>query len=397
MIVDAPLKFPEEICFAILGESEISKVLVKILELLRPQATFAGFVDDPVEAGESVLVICELERDAARDLFLSRRDDPDIIFMPLPVDEMWSYWEFACHFLDRLSYDDGEVRTSRQDFVELLHARGRAKKDPQPGEPQLTPHSYLSLISETVMKHEEDVVEVLRGLSDDHSRQVYKMLIAGEPEQHWSHYTARAFKSVQYFDYIRHQHCQVMLNGGVLGGYELPFFISHLPMGAEIHNVDPLGHDPLTDYVRPWIEAGSHRVVEHKVALEEYCGEVELPFDDEGEVSLYAKLALPDLPTVAFPCLTMDEFVSRQGFERLDLIKLDLEGAESKMLTKSIETIRRFRPQLAISIYHFTFDFWNIPRLLFRACQDYTFHVEVYSFERWETIFYAIPKELGGG
>ena len=104
---------------------------------------------------------------------------------------------------------------------------------------------------------------------------------------------------------------------------------------------------------------------------------------------------MPDLPMVAFPCLTMDQLVEEQGFERLDLIKLDLEGAESKMLTKSMDTIRRFRPQLAISIYHFTFDFWNIPLFFMRLCEDYTFHVEVYSFERWETILYAIPKELG--
>jgi hypothetical protein len=73
---------------------------------------------------------------------------------------------------------------------------------------------------------------------------------------------------------------------------------------------------------------------------------------------------------------------------------LDLEGADGKTLTKSVETIQRFRPQLAISIYHFTNDFWLIPRFLFRVCQDYTFHVEVYSFERWETILYAIPKEI---
>ncbi len=340
MIVDAPLKFPEEISFVILGESDISGLLVKILALLRPQASFIGYVDDPDEAGDNTLVVCELERQEARDLFVSRRDDPDIIFMPLPVDEMWSYWEFARHFLDRLEYD-GEVKTTRENFVELLLFRRRAKRNAETQELELTPHSYLSLISERVMEHEDEIVEVLQGLTDNHSRQVYKMLITGEPEQHWSHFTARAFRSVQYFDYIKHQHCQVVLNGGVLGGYELPFFISRLPMGAEIHNIDPLGHDPLTDYVRHWVAAGSHRVVEQKVALEEYCGEVELPFDNEGEVSLYAKMVLPDLPLVAFPCLTMDQLVADQGFDRVDLIKLDLEGADSKTLTKAIDTIQR--------------------------------------------------------
>ena len=35
-----------------------------------------------------------------------------------------------------------------------------------------------------------------------------------------------------------------------------------------------------------------------------------------------------------------------------------------------------------------------MPLYVAEICPDYDFHLEVYSFERWETILYAVPKEL---
>ena len=38
--------------------------------------------------------------------------------------------------------------------------------------------------------------------------------------------------------------------------------------------------------------------------------------------------------------------------ERVDFIKMDIEGAEPKALIGAERTIREHRPQLAISVYH---------------------------------------------
>jgi FkbM family methyltransferase len=50
--------------------------------------------------------------------------------------------------------------------------------------------------------------------------------------------------------------------------------------------------------------------------------------------------------------ITIDGFVRRFSLARVDFIKMDIEGAESDAMTGACETIRRFRPRLAISAYH---------------------------------------------
>ena len=43
---------------------------------------------------------------------------------------------------------------------------------------------------------------------------------------------------------------------------------------------------------------------------------------------------------------------------------MDIEGAEMPALIGGINTIKKYRPQLAISIYHTNSDFINIPLYL---------------------------------
>ncbi|MDP6407007.1 MAG: FkbM family methyltransferase [Alphaproteobacteria bacterium] len=389
MIVNAPLRFPEDITYCLLGDSDLTRHLADLLALLRPAARFAGFVDEV--PAEHHLVVAELASEQAKTLFHERRNDPRLIVFPLPVDEMWSYWEFSRGFPGEVRYDGG-LHIDSPDFLKYLASQKRIDID-KAGNIQVPRGSYLVNLEDEVAANRASIAEVAAVLSDERSRQVYEMIMAGEPQQHWAHYLGRVFGSIQYFDYLDFADCQVVINGGVLGGYEIPFLACHLPPGAQVHNVDPLGHAPLTAYVRPWLEAGLQSFHEHAVALENYTGSLELPFDAEGEVSAWIKAMHPEAPTVTFPCTTIDAFVAAEGLDRLDLIKLDLEGADANAIAGAANSIRRMRPQLAVSIYHFVPDFWQIPKALIELCPDYDFHLEVYSYERWETIFYAIPRE----
>ena len=54
-------------------------------------------------------------------------------------------------------------------------------------------------------------------------------------------------------------------------------------------------------------------------------------------------------------------------------IKMDLEGAEISALKGAEQTIRRNRPQLAISLYHSLPDMWTIPLLIKQIVPEYKF------------------------
>ena len=75
--------------------------------------------------------------------------------------------------------------------------------------------------------------------------------------------------------------------------------------------------------------------------------------------------------------------------KRATLIKMDIEGAEFKALLGCKQTIAKWRPRLAISIYHKPEDILEIPALLLEMQPDYQFALRHYSFGASETILYA--------
>jgi hypothetical protein len=50
--------------------------------------------------------------------------------------------------------------------------------------------------------------------------------------------------------------------------------------------------------------------------------------------------------------------------DRIDFIKLDIEGAELQALKGAEQTLRRHRPRLVIALYHDARDWADIPTYL---------------------------------
>ena len=49
---------------------------------------------------------------------------------------------------------------------------------------------------------------------------------------------------------------------------------------------------------------------------------------------------------------TLDAFVEERSVDRVDVVKLDVEGAEELVLRGSKRVIDQFRPKLTIASYH---------------------------------------------
>ena len=94
------------------------------------------------------------------------------------------------------------------------------------------------------------------------------------------------------------------------------------------------------------------------------------------------------------PSVSIDDFVKTESLNRLDLIKLDVEGAEPEVIGGGVESIRKFRPQIAVSIYHKLEQFFEIPLYLNEQLSDYRFHIEFYNPYCIDTILYAIPEKI---
>ncbi|EGJ51984.1 FkbM family methyltransferase [Desulfocurvibacter africanus] len=88
---------------------------------------------------------------------------------------------------------------------------------------------------------------------------------------------------------------------------------------------------------------------------------------------------------------TIDETVATEGIPRVDFIKMDIEGAELKALHGAEATLRRFRPRLAVCLYHNPEDFHTIPDYLQSLGLGYRFHLNHHYINEWETVLYATP------
>lgn len=76
--------------------------------------------------------------------------------------------------------------------------------------------------------------------------------------------------------------------------------------------------------------------------------------------------------------------------ERASFIKMDVEGAEYEALEGAENTIIKYKPKLAICVYHKPEDIWNIPGLILSMRSDYKLYFRHYSDGDTETVLYAL-------
>src|SRR5581483_7235578 len=87
--------------------------------------------------------------------------------------------------------------------------------------------------------------------------------------------------------------------------------------------------------------------------------------------------------------VTIDQLVDEGKIERVDFIKMDIEGAEIDALKGAEMTIRRFKPKLAICLYHRESDFREIPELIKKWNLGYKFYFNHYTIHAEESVLFC--------
>ncbi len=97
---------------------------------------------------------------------------------------------------------------------------------------------------------------------------------------------------------------------------------------------------------------------------------------------------------VVVPCemTTIDDFVAENRLGKVDCIKLDVEGAEAEALRGGLKTIVKFKPKMAISLYHKPEDLYELPILAQAILPDARFYLGHHHAALHETILYVLPR-----
>ena len=76
---------------------------------------------------------------------------------------------------------------------------------------------------------------------------------------------------------------------------------------------------------------------------------------------------------VEVPLATLDSIVAELGLERIDYIKMDIEGAERHALQGARETLQQHRPTLSIATENLPDDIRIVPQTIQSIVPDYRY------------------------
>lgn len=91
----------------------------------------------------------------------------------------------------------------------------------------------------------------------------------------------------------------------------------------------------------------------------------------------------------SFAMTSLNDYVFGKGLSKIDVIKMDIEGAEMAALEGASQVISKFKPRLAISAYHKPEDLWEIPHKLKALNGGYKLFFGHHSPIQWESVYYA--------
>jgi hypothetical protein len=220
--------------------------------------------------------------------------------------------------------------------------------------------------------------KVITKLGDEKSKNNYKISLFGKAEDNWKKYFDCVVNNIQYSDFITLDENSIIINCGVAYGTELCLFNDV----KKIYNIDPSGPHNLSGFIKEFIKKSKTE----QIYIQKF---------------LYSDGGLPETQKGRYSSTSLIDVIDEYKINKIDLIKTDVEGAERYMVKDLIRICEKFRPQLAISIYHTNHgknkflltDIVDIPLRLTENLKNYSFFIGHYCFERWEMIFYCIPKE----
>jgi len=176
---------------------------------------------------------------------------------------------------------------------------------------------------------------------------------------------------------------QVIDAGGCFGDTAIGF-ADVVGERGHVHVFDPLPkHCAIMRQQVAMNPALASRISIYPAGLSDSGNDVALLAED-GVINPGARVDADAMPMTTIDTIALDKLPS------VDFIKMDIEGSELAALRGAEGSIRRWRPRLAISLYHRPEDFFTIPAWIDSLGVGYRFFLDHYSIHHEETVLYAM-------
>lgn len=88
--------------------------------------------------------------------------------------------------------------------------------------------------------------------------------------------------------------------------------------------------------------------------------------------------------------VSLDDFIKQNKINKIDLLKMDIEGEEENALKGALKTIVEDKPILEISIYHNFSQYINIPLMIKKINANYKLYLRHHKTTLDDTVLYAV-------
>lgn len=200
----------------------------------------------------------------------------------------------------------------------------------------------------------------------------------------------------------------IVIDGGIGSLWPLTTFAAQVGVSGKCYGFEPNpeAFDDLRDELKNLPESSQISLIplglfSHKgtLTISLHGGASRLVGEEAAKAGMGATIPPSYGKSNEVPCRVtdLDSFVVEQNLSRVDVIKLDIEGAEAAALKGMEKTLRRFRPRLMIAAYHNGMkDLLILPRLLDELCPGYRLYFAAHHMCHLEFLLYAIPDSTGG-
>jgi FkbM family methyltransferase len=225
----------------------------------------------------------------------------------------------------------------------------------------------------------------------DHGADLYRDVVAAKATFDDDFFRSRAFgaqhgREYLEFDLIRPG--DVVIDAGTFDGSTARTFASVVGPTGRVLSFDATtdfrlaGDDPATiEWFDRALTAETGPVVFHQYPGPVAAASFIAPIGTEGGVVVEG--------------VSLDDVVAEHRPASVDFIKMDIEGAELDALRGAVDTIRRFRPSMALSIYHELAHHWEVPRAVLDIDPDYRLAFNHYSDMSDGSVMYFTTRGFG--
>ncbi len=237
-------------------------------------------------------------------------------------------------------------------------------------------------------RHWDDILKIYDTLKDEFSQKTLKHILMGSVTNDCDWYEDISNKS-QYFPDIIMRHMGQRIRGGVF--VDIGAFT-----GDTVYEFKEAMEDDFTRCYAFEPDPRSYELMYQQfkddnrvVMLNQGCGSknTHIPFvkEEHSEGSHFGCGFGETVPEIEV--VRLDDTCK----EKVDYIKMDIEGMEMEALKGATETLRLYKPALAVSVYHKIEDIVEIPQFILNLGLDYKLYLRHYwNCNGTDSILFAI-------